>query len=831
MAVERVLGTENDPDIIESGSSVEIIPEQSRSDAINDADNIMVVDDEVLLDEQIAAALANTQNEEEDFFANLAEYVDEDELSKLSSNLIDSIKSDLESRSEWEKTYTDGLKYLGMKFDESRSQPFQGSSGVVHPILAEAVTQFQAQAYKELLPAKGPVKTQIIGQRTVETEAQANRVQEFMNYYIMNVMKDYDPELDQLLFYLPLAGSCFKKIYFDFALKRAVSKFIPPEDLIVPYEAPDMSSAERITHAITMSRNEVKKQQLSGFYINVDIPEESYESRDEITTEINAIEGISPSYTEDRNRTIYEVHTILDLEGFEDTDQEGEPTGLKLPYIVTIDEQANQVLAIRRNYNPEDTSKNKINYFVQYKFLPGLGFYGLGLSHMIGGISRATTSILRQLIDAGTLANLPAGFKARGMRIRDEAEPLQPGEFRDIDTTGGSLRENLIPLPIKEPSGVLMQLLGLLVDSGKRFASIGDMNVGDMNQAMPVGTTVALLERGTKVMSAIHKRLHYAQKLEFNLLAKVFADYLPPEYPFETGSGSREIKVSDFDDRIDIVPVSDPNIFSQSQRITMAQELLQMVTSNPEIHGPVGIYEAYSRMYSALGVDNVDSLLQPPADTTPKPVDVGLENSTLLMGQPAQAFAEQNHEAHIQAHQSLFLSQVVKENPQLQSLIISHVMQHLQFFASQMAEQQMPPEMQEQIAQVQAQMQQVSPEEAAQIQLQIQMMLDQMSSPILAELTTQFMQSISETNQGDPLVAIRQQELELKDKELNLDQEQFDSKQQLQSQSNMVDTQMQQQRLDIQKAIADDKLQLAVERMQQQAELKLMELQSKMRGN
>lgn len=831
MAVERVLGTENDPDIIESGSSVEIIPEQSRSDAINDADNIMVVDDEVLLDEQIAAALANTQNEEEDFFANLAEYVDEDELSKLSSNLIDSIKSDLESRSEWEKTYTDGLKYLGMKFDESRSQPFQGSSGVVHPILAEAVTQFQAQAYKELLPAKGPVKTQIIGQRTVETEAQANRVQEFMNYYIMNVMKDYDPELDQLLFYLPLAGSCFKKIYFDFGLKRAVSKFIPPEDLIVPYEAPDMSSAERITHAITMSRNEVKKQQLSGFYINVDIPEESYESRDEITTEINAIEGISPSYTEDRNRTIYEVHTILDLEGFEDTDQEGEPTGLKLPYIVTIDEQANQVLAIRRNYNPEDTSKNKINYFVQYKFLPGLGFYGLGLSHMIGGISRATTSILRQLIDAGTLANLPAGFKARGMRIRDEAEPLQPGEFRDIDTTGGSLRENLIPLPIKEPSGVLMQLLGLLVDSGKRFASIGDMNVGDMNQAMPVGTTVALLERGTKVMSAIHKRLHYAQKLEFNLLAKVFADYLPPEYPFETGSGSREIKVSDFDDRIDIVPVSDPNIFSQSQRITMAQELLQMVTSNPEIHGPVGIYEAYSRMYSALGVDNVDSLLQPPADTTPKPVDVGLENSTLLMGQPAQAFAEQNHEAHIQAHQSLFLSQVVKENPQLQSLIISHVMQHLQFFASQMAEQQMPPEMQEQIAQVQAQMQQVSPEEAAQIQLQIQMMLDQMSSPILAELTTQFMQSISETNQGDPLVAIRQKELELKDKELNLDQEQFNSKQQLQSQSNMVDTQMQQQRLDIQKAIADDKLQLAVERMQQQAELKLMELQSKMRGN
>jgi hypothetical protein len=831
MAVERVLGTENDPDIIESGSAVEIIPEQSRSEAISESDNVVVMNDEVLLDEQIASELANMQNETEDFFDNLAEFVDESELSKLASNLIDSIHGDLESRSEWEKTYTDGLKYLGMKFDDSRSQPFQGSSGVIHPILAEATTQFQAQAYKELLPAKGPVKTQILGQRTVETESQAERVQEFMNYYIMNVMEDYDPELDQLLFYLPLAGSCFKKIYFDFVLQRAISKFIPPEDLIVPYEAPDMSSAERITHSITMSRNEIKKQQLSGFYIDVDIPEGSYESRDEVTTEIDEIEGTSPSYTEDRNRTIYEVHTILDLEGFEDKDDLGEPTGLKLPYIVTIDEQSNQILAIRRNYNPNDVSKNKINYFVQYKFLPGLGFYGLGLSHMIGGISKATTSILRQLIDAGTLANLPAGFKARGMRIRDEADPLQPGEFRDIDTTGGSLRENLIPLPIKEPSNVLMQLLGLLVDSGKRFASIGDMNVGDMNQAMPVGTTVALLERGTKVMSAIHKRLHYSQRLEFNLLAKVFADYLPPEYPYDTGSGTREIKISDFDDRIDIVPVSDPNIFSQSQRITMAQELLQMVSSNPEIHGPTGIYEAYYRMYSALGVDNVDALLQPPADTTPKPLDAGIENSGLLLGQPAQAFAEQNHEAHVQAHQSLFLTQVVKENPQLQSLIISHVMQHLQFFASQIAEQQMPPEMQEQIAQVQAQMQQVTPEEAQQIQLQIQMMLDQMSSPILAELTTQFMESISQTNQGDPLVAIRQQELALKDKELDMDQEQFDAKQDLQSQANMLDTQMQQQRLDMQKTIADDKLQLAVERMQQQAELKLMELQSKLRGN
>jgi hypothetical protein len=827
MVVERKLGTENDPDIIESGSSIEIIPEQSRQEALEEALSIVVSGDDVILDGE----MTEEEPVEEDFFANLAESLDEETLSKLSSDLCSSIKNDLDSRSEWEKTYIDGLKYLGMKFDESRSQPFEGSSGVIHPILAEAVTQFQAQAYKELLPAKGPVKTQIIGMRTAETESQAERVQEFMNYYIMNVMQEYDPELDQLLFYLPLAGSAFKKIYFDFVLKRAVSKFIPPEDLIVPYEAPDMYSAERVTHVISMSKNEIRKQQLSGFYADVPIPDESYEERSEITTEIDEIEGVSPDYTEDRNRTIYEVHTILDLEGYEDISIEGEPTGLKLPYIVTIDEQANTVLAIRRNYNPEDQDKNKINYFVQYKFLPGLGFYGLGLSHMIGGISKASTSILRQLIDAGTLANLPAGFKARGMRIRDEADPLQPGEFRDIDTTGGSLRENLIPLPIKEPSNVLMQLLGLLVDSGKRFAAIADMNVGDMNQAMPVGTTVALLERGTKVMSAIQKRLHYAQKVEFNLLADVFADYLPPEYNFETGSGTKDIKISDFDDRVDIVPVSDPNIFSQSQRITMAQELLQMVQSAPEVHGPMGIFEAYKRMYGALGIDNIESLLQPPPDMTPKPIDAGIENSGLLLGQPAQAFAPQNHESHVSAHQSLFLTQVVQENPQFQSIIISHVMQHLQFLATQVAEQQMPPEMQERMMMLQQQMQQVTPEEAMQIQQELQMMLDQMSSPILAELTNQFLSSIGQADQGDPLVAIRQQELELKDKELNMEQEQFVGKQQQKQQEQAIDAQMTQERIDVQKAIADDKLQLGLDRLEQQAELKLLELEQRFGRN
>ena len=824
MAVEKRDYT--DPNLKNLSTEVTVPVEKTRQEEIEDAAQILINEEELLIDDEIEEV-----EPEPDFNANLVDFVSDDALESLSSDLLQSIESDKQSRGDWEKTYVDGLKYLGMKFDEQRSEPFEGSSGVIHPILAEAVTQFQAQSYKEMLPAQGPVKTQIIGQRTAEVESQADRVKEFMNFYIMNIMKEYDPELDQLLFYLPLAGSSFKKIYFDFVLNRAVAKFIPPQDLIVPYEATDLFSAERITHAISMSMNEVKKQQLSGFYADIDIPENSYlADRNEVDDEVDDIQGIHPSYTEHRNRTIYEVHTILDLEGFEDKDENGESTGLKLPYIVTIDEQSEKVLAIRRNYNPQDPMKNKINYFVQYKFLPGLGFYGLGLSHMIGGLAKASTSILRQLIDAGTLANLPAGFKARGMRIRDEASPLQPGEFRDIDTTGGSLRENLIPLPIKEPSQVLYSLLGLLVDSGKRFAAIADMNIGDVNQAMPVGTTVALLERGTKVMSAIHKRLHYSQRLEFGLLAKVFQEYLPPEYVFETGSGPRTIKGEDFDDRVDVIPVSDPNIFSQSQRISMAQELLQMVQSNPQVHGPNGVYEAYRRMYAALGVDNIESLIQPPADPTPQPIDAGLENSTLLLGQPATAFAQQNHQAHIDAHRSLFLTSVVQQNPAIQAIIIAHVMQHLQFLASQLSQEQIPQEVNQRIAEIQQQMNQVSPQEAQQIQQQIQMILEQFSSPVLAQLTAEFLQSIGQGGEEDPLVAIRAKELELRDKELDLDQQQFEQKQGQRIQEKLLETEIQKQRIQSQKDIADDKLDVAIARLEQQANLKLLELESKLRS-
>jgi|TARA_B110000285_G_scaffold156202_1_gene174297 hypothetical protein len=830
MAIDKLLGTEEDPDVIPLSREMSVTPEPSREDMIRDAAQILVAEEDILIDDEIDSVPEAIQTP---FDSNLVDFLDKSDLGKLASDVLESIDSDKESRSEWEKTYVEGLKYLGMKFDETRSQPFQGSSGVIHPILAESVTQFQAQAYKELLPAQGPVKTEIVGARTPEIEMQSQRVANFMNFYIMNVMQEYDPELDMLLFYLPIAGSAFKKVYYDQSMSRAVSKFIAPEDLIVPYEASDILSAERVTHVIRMSKNEIRKQQLSGFYADIELKGDAYTvNRSDIEEEIDEIEGQSPSYSENRDRTVYEVHTILDLPGYEDVDAEGKETGLKLPYIVTIDEQSQQVLSIRRNYTEQDVTKQKVNYFVQYKFLPGLGFYGLGLSHMIGGLAKASTSILRQLIDAGTIANLPSGFKARGMRIRDEDEPLQPGEFRDIDTTGGSLKENLIPLPVKEPSSVLMQLLGMLIDSGKRFASIADTNVGDVNAAMPVGTTVALLERGTKVMSAIHKRLHYAQRIEFQLLAKVFSEYLPPMYPYQAQGGAQEVKQTDFDGRVDVIPVSDPNIFSQSQRITMAQELMQLVQSNPEIHGPKGIYEAYRRMYSALGIDNVDSLLQPPPPPPPPPapIDAGIENSGFMMAQPQQAFEPQNHQAHVDTHRSLFLAEVVKTNPQLQALVIAHSMQHLQFMSTQMAKEQMPPQIQQQVQQLEQQMTQVPPEQQPQVVSQIQMITESFSSPIMAKLAQDFLVSIGQGNEEDPLVQIRQKELDLREQELTADQSQFEDKQSQRGEEKLLESQIDKQRIGIQKEVADDKLDMASQRLEQQAELKMLELQAKFGG-
>jgi len=779
---------------------------------------------EQMEDGSIAFGEPTPPAEDTDFYANLADIMPDSDLNSLKNDLMGNIESDKDSRGDWEKTYREGLEYLGMKYEE-RSQPFEGASGVMHPLLSESVTQFQAQAYNELLPSQGPVKTQVLGMTTPETEQQAARVQEFMNYQLMQVMKEYDPETDQMLFYLPLSGSAFRKVYYDQNLGRAVSKFIPSEDLIVPYSATDLHSATRITHVINMPMNDIRKLQQIGFYSDVDIDSGNMmaDETDDIQEGIDELQGVKPSYDDDDTCKVHEIHTELDIEGFEDMNAEGEDTGIKLPYIVTIGN--NKVLSIRRNYKENDQLKQRINYFVHYKFLPGLGFYGFGLTHMIGGLSKAATSILRQLIDAGTLSNLPAGFKARGIRIRNDDQPLQPGEFRDMDAPGGSLRDAFVPLPFKEPSQTLLSLLGILVDSGRRFASIADTQVGDGNQNAPVGTTVALLERGTRVMSAIHKRLHASQRIEFEILAKVFGEYLPPAYPYSTANGNQTIKALDFDSRVDVLPVSDPNTFSMSQRVMMAQELLRTVQSNPEIHGPTGIHEAYKRMYSSMGVQNIEQLLPPPPK--PQPIDPASENASLIAGMPAQAFQGQDHDSHINSHVSLYRTITAQSNPVVLSLIQAHVYQHVSFRAAEIVDQQnaQNPEFQSTLQQIQ----QLPPE----VGMQYQQQLKESVARDVAAVVSQLMEQINSIfmpppQQPDPLVELRGKELDIKADDVQRKREEFVQRQQFDSMKAMQSNQLAEQRLVIQQDIAKMKDNIARERIDQSAQFKAMDI---MRGN
>ena len=782
------------------------------------------------MQEDGSAILGQTDSEEMEtgFDSNLAEVIDPSDLRTISNELVAGIEKDKGSREDWESTYTDGLKYLGMKFDAERSEPFAGASGVIHPLLGEAVTTFQAQAYKELLPSGGPVKTQVMGAYSSMLEEQAQRVKDFMNYQITHVMEEFDEELDQMLFYLPLAGSAFKKVYYDENLGRAVSKFIAPEDLIVPYYTTDLESCTRITNVIKMAENDVRKLQASGFYRKIDLETgENSNSFTDVKEEINKLSGMEPTYDDGEVSLLYEVHCNLELEGYEDMDEDGEPTGVKLPYIVTLDTHSSEILSIRRNYKEDDTLKKKIEYFVHFKFLPGLGFYGFGLTHMIGGLSKASTSIMRQLIDAGTLANLPAGFKTRGIRIRDEDTPIQPGEFRDVDAPGGSLRDSIQPLPFKEPSATLLNLLNILVDSGQKFASIAEINTGQGNPNAPVGTTLALLERSTKVLSAIHKRLHNSQKKEFRILSKVFQEYLPPEYPYAIANNESSIMLSDFDDKVDIFPVSNPDIFSQAQRIAMAQEMMQLVQSNPQVHGPSGTYEAYKRMYAAIGVDNIDQILTPPPPTDPTPLEAGFENNQLLLGQQAQAFPQQNHDAHISIHMSLLNTPPVQMNAQVQALIHSHIMQHLQMKADILAEQQMPPEMMQQFKGLQQQAQQAQPEEAQALSIQAGDMLAQFSSPILAELLIEYNQKVAAPQDEDPLVSIRKQELALKGQELSIEQQQFATEQQRKVQEAQQRISVDRERIETQEDIAGLRDDTARARMEQQARFKIADMQNK----
>ncbi len=716
--------------------------------------------------EEMAAFEAQMEAEAPlDHGANLAEYLDETYLGEISSELRASYEDDQDSRSEWEESYTKGLDQLGVKY-EDRTQPFEGASGVTHPLIAESVTQFQAQAYKELLPSGGPVKTQVLGLQDPQREDQASRVKDFMNYQIMEVMEEYDPDMDQLLFYLPLSGSCFKKVYYDEAMQRAVSQFVPAEDLVVPYSASDLNTASRVTHVLRMDANHVRKLQVSGFYRDVELSEQD-DSDDPVREKVDSIQGTSRNYSDDVY-TLLEMHVDLDLEGFEDINPEGEPTGIGLPYIVTIDEGSGEVLSVRRNWMEGAPIAKKQQYFVHFKFMPGLGFYGFGLIHMIGGLGRAATSILRQLVDAGTLANLPAGFKARGVRVRNDDEPLQPGEWRDIDAPGGNIRDAIIPLPYKEPSATLSSLLGGLVDGGRRFVSLADQQTSDANGQAPVGTTVALLERGTKVMSAIHKRLHYAQKNEFRILARIFRDNLPQEYPYDVQGGDRMIMSQDFDDRIDVVPVSDPNIFSMAQRVTLAQTQLQLAQSNPQVHN---LHAAFRRMYQALEVQNIDEILPPPPQ--PQPIDPMIENARALTGELLQAFDGQDHDAHIEIHLMYMKLPIIMTSPHVMGILTGHILEHV----SKKAREAVAAEIQGLISQVQLMSQSGAIDPAA-AQQQIQEVQQQMQNPdeiekLVAMQEMELMKGLMErlTPQGqdpmsDPLVQIRMQELSIKQQDL-----------------------------------------------------------------
>jgi hypothetical protein len=637
-------------------------------------------DIEIIIEEDGGATveMGEQDAEEVDFYANLAEVIEPDVLARIGIEVSSLFEADKGSRSDWESMYAKGLDLLGFRMEE-RTKPFRGAAGATHPMLTEAIIQFQAQAFKELMPAGGPVRSQIMGKETVEKFQQAGRVQDFMNYQITTVMEEYTPEFDQQLFYTGYGGSTFKKVYYDYQLGRMVSKLCLADDVYIPYNGSSVvSQCPRLTHRIAMDSNEYKKRALAGEYLDIFVDTYSTPAdASQIQGAIDKITGIQP--TDDVGEVfLLEQLVDLDLQGFEDKDEDGEMTGIKRPYVVTLAEDTLKVVGIRRNWKEDDKKCTRRNYFVHYVLVEGPGAYGLGFVHLIGGLSKAATSALRQLIDAGTLSNLPAGFKAKGARIADDSDPIQPGEWRDIDAGGAELSASLLPLPYKEPSQVLFTLMGFLIDSGKRLSSTADMQVGDGNQYAQVGTTLALLERGSMVMSSIHKRLHYAQTLEFRLLFEGFGQYMPDEYPYDVPGASRKIKKADFDTMVSVQPVADPNIFSSAQRIQLAQMQLQLAQSAPNMHN---MYEAYYRMYAALNIRDIDGVLLPQNTNTPR--DPASENSDVLNGMKLKAFAGQQHDAHIAAHLMMGLSPLLQANPLAATELQKHILDHVRLRAEE----------------------------------------------------------------------------------------------------------------------------------------------------
>jgi hypothetical protein len=665
---------------IEKNMTIDDLP---GGDVAIEMEDELPSDIDIEFDAETGAVVVNIGAEDDDvaYDSNLAEVIEPDVLQLISSDLMSLFDADKSSRKEWEEQYSKGMKMLGFTFEE-RTKPFKGACGVQHPLLTESIVQFQSQALKELMPAGGPVRTQVLGKETREKLMQADRVRDFMNYQLTTVMEEYTPDFDQLLFYVGFGGSAFKKVYYDEAKGRMVSALVLPDNLYIPYTGSSvMSECQRITHRVPMSTNDYRKAVIRGQYLDsAQMTTAAETGQSIIKKETDRTTGVDPTGVEEEI-CLLEFLVDLDIRGFEHKDEDGEETGIKLPYIVTIDEISQDVVGVRRNWKEGDPLFNRKQYYVHYLLVQGPGAYGLGFLHLVGGLTKTATSALQQLVDAGTLANLPAGFKAKGARIANDDTPLSPGEFRDMDAGGAELSASLLPLPYKEPSQTLFALLGFCVDAGRRLASITDMQVGDSNQNAAVGTTIALLEKGSSVMSAIHKRLHYSQRMEFQLLAKGFADYLPAEYPYDVPGESRRIKARDFDDRIDVLPVSDPNIFSVAQRITMAQTQLQLAQSAPQMHN---MYEAYRRMYEAIGVRDIDTILN--TQQVDKPKDPASENAQALDGSPLKAFAGQQHDAHIMAHLMFGLSPMMQAMPNVAVTMQKHIFDHIRLKAEEEVE-------------------------------------------------------------------------------------------------------------------------------------------------
>ena len=692
---------------------------------------------------------------DDDFNANLAEEMDESELAEVCNNLLGEFEEDLSSRKDWMQTYVDGLELLGLKI-EDRTEPWPGACGVYHPLLSEALVKFQAETIMETFPSSGPVKTQIIGKETAEKKEAAVRVKDDMNYQLTEVMVEYRPEHERMLWGLGLAGNAFKKVYFDPSLDRQVSLFVPAEDVVVPYGASNIQTSQRVTHVMRKTENELRRLQVAGFYRDIDLGD-PVDSFDEVEKKIAEKMGFSAS-SDDRYK-ILEMHVDIDLPGYEDKDEDGEPTGIALPYVVTIEKGTQNVLAIRRNWNPDDELKQKRNHFVHYSYIPGFGFYAFGLIHLIGAFAKSGTSIIRQLVDAGTLSNLPGGFKTKGLRVKGDDTPIAPAEFRDVDVASGTIKDNIMTLPYKEPSQVLYTLLGTIVEEGRRFASAADLKVSDMSAQSPVGTTLAILERTLKVMSAVQARIHYAMKQEFKLLKNIIRDYTPEEYAYEPVEGPPRAKQSDYDD-VDVIPVSDPNAATMSQKVVQYQAVMQLAATAPQLYD---LPYLHRQMLEVLGIRNAAKLVPMPDDQ--KPRDPVSENMDVIKNKPLKAFAYQDHQAHITTHQTFMqdpmTAQMIGQNPmanQMMAALQAHIAEHFGYMYRQQIEQQVGapiPAFDEDDEQI--------PQD---IEFALSRLVAQASQQLLQQNQATAAQQQAQQQAQDPIIQMQMQELQLKGQDL-----------------------------------------------------------------